>query len=772
MSRPLPIHGESPLVSVRDLAVTYDGEAKPSVRGCTFSIHPGECMLLAGPSGSGKSTLAMALAGIIPQSVEGVVTGECWIAPSVSKPGKIGYVFQDPESQFCMHHVDDEIAFGLENLQIPRDEMAQRTKQALAAVHLHVHPHAPHARFSGGMKQKLAIACALAMESELFIFDEPTANLDPTSTRMVFAMIAELRKQGKTLLIIEHKYEALLPVVDRVIALNNAGEQVGVFAADEWRRLSQGESGTCLHPNPLPVFPTSSPDPVLALCDLALTYGGEQVWQGIDAQVGRGEWIAIVGPNGAGKSSLLETMAGLRRPSKGIVKFAGRAITGMSARERYSHIAYGFQNPEYQFLYEQVADEMASRVLGDDIPEDVLHALGEFGLAEHAHASPYALSQGQKRRLSVAVMMRTHADIWLFDEPTYGQDPASEAQILNRLLQLQADGKSIVTVTHDMNLVQTYATRVWVLAEGTLLYDGAVSELLERQDILERAHLFDDIVPLSDDGPDPSAGIAPEDVTTALQHAPKQPSWPRRSPVGKWHPDVKALTLLITAVVCMCCWSFGEAGRLWALVLVLAFAFGWCHPGKMVKRLLPLVLVYVIYLWAFAANAATPPGYRYVHWLWFHISWYGLNQGLLVVMRTFATVILAYVLLVTTDGTDFMVGLSQSFRIVPKMSYGMMAGMGFLGRFGHDLETFRMARRLRGREGWWILRPVTYALPLLSQSVRISERLAIAMEARGFYGDPANAWNGRTYYRQVSLRARDMVAGALTIATALVLWLT
>ncbi|GMA58491.1 hypothetical protein GCM10025858_29940 [Alicyclobacillus sacchari] len=682
MSQPLPVQGESPLISVRDLAVTYDGEANPSVRGCTFSVRRGECVLLAGPSGSGKSTLAMALAGIIPRSIEGVVSGECWLAPSVAKPGKIGYVFQDPEAQFCMHHVDDEIAFGLENLQVSRDEMPERIAQALAAVHLDVHPHAAHARFSGGMKQKLAIACALAMESELFIFDEPTANLDPASTRMVFSMISELRKQGKTLLVIEHKYEALLPVVDRVIALGQNGEQEGVFSTDEWCRRTRHERKVRMQQEipPAPAAPTG--EAALELCDLSLTYGGTKVWAGIDAQVGRGEWIAIVGPNGAGKSSLLETMAGLRRPTQGTVRFSGKPVTSMSARERYSHIAYGFQNPEYQFLYEQVADEMAGRVLGDDMPEDVLDALAAFGLAEHAHASPYALSQGQKRRLSVAVMMRTDADVWLFDEPTYGQDPASEAQILNRLLQLQASGKSIVTVTHDMELVQKYATRVWVLAEGELLYDGAVSELLERQDILQRAHLLDDILPVTDEGPESSADFALEEVRGSLQHVPLQPSLQRRSPIGKWHPDVKALTLLVTAVVCMCCWSFDQVGRLWVLVLVLAFALGWCQPGKMMKRLSPLVIVYVIYLWAFAANAATPSGYRYVHWLWFHISWYGLNQGLLVVLRTFATVILAYMLLVTTDGTDFMVGLSQSLRIVPTMSYGMMAVWDFSAALG------------------------------------------------------------------------------------------
>ncbi|MFB5190286.1 ATP-binding cassette domain-containing protein [Alicyclobacillus fastidiosus] len=775
----LPAAGMSPVLSVRNLSVTYLDDEKPTVADCTFDVHPGECVLLTGPSGSGKSTIAMAIAGIIPRSVEARTSGEIHLSATLES-GKIGYVFQDPNSQFCMLTVADEIAFGLENLRIPRESMPERIDSALRDVRLDVNQQARHVDFSGGMKQKLAIASALAMDCELVILDEPTANLDPQSTREVFERIAELRRMGRTLLIVEHKYEPLLPYIDRVLTVSPDGRVHSGQKAD----LSIQRA--CAPSRPSSRSHTPVRDPALQLSAVSLAYGEQAVWSDISATLYRGEWVAILGPNGAGKSSLLEVMAGLTPPTAGVVSLCGEQIARVRPNQRYKTIAYGFQNPEYQFLFERVADEMAGRVVGDDIPEDVAGQLAEFGLLDHAGASPYALSQGQKRRLAVGVMLRDDHDVFLFDEPTYGQDSSSEETILTRLVALLDSGKTVVTVTHDMEMVRRYATRVLVIAQEGLLFDGGVNELFEREDVLRRAHLLDDVRPLEVNRsqgriPGTSLGVAgasaAEDAVSPgwssgrnKQAEPVPATASARSPLSRIHPGVKLLTLLVVAVITLFAHSFRELGAMWVVTLAITFGIGWCNPWKAFKRLWIVLLMYVIYLWTFAANAATPPGYHYVNFLWFHLSVYGLLQGVLVALRTFSTVVLAYVFLETTDGTTFVVSLSQSFRLPPKLAYGVMAGTGFLQRFDHELRTFRLARRVRGRQGWWVTRPVTYALPMLSQSIRMSERLATAMEARGFYGPPADKWDQRSYFRSISFAARDFVFAAACVLGSILLF--
>ena len=734
-------------LEVRNLTVTYEEAAEPTLAGVSFSLSKGECLLLIGPSGCGKSTLAMAIAGILPRSIEARVEGEIRLAPELQAPGKIGYVFQDPDLQFCMHRVDDEIAFGLENLQLPRDAMEPRMRSALEAVGLDMGLDARHSVFSGGMKQKLAVASALAMDADLVILDEPTANLDPDSRRHVYDVIRRLKEAGKTVLVIEHRYEPLLDVADAVVELGPGGRVRALHRPEEAPRREPRRRRRA-------VTVRVDEAPVLEARGLALRYGERDVWRDVHLAVRAGEWLAIVGANGAGKSSLLEVLAGLRRPTEGEVRYRGEPIHRMSARARYGRIAYAFQNPEYQFLYERVVDEMAGRVLGDEVPDDIERELRAFGLAGCAHQSPFGISQGQKRRLAMAVMMRQGADVWLVDEPTYGQDEESERMILDRLDALCEAGKAVIAVTHDLDLVAAHADRVVVLADGRVAYDGPPEELLRNRELLRRARL-DETAPV-ERSLARDAGVEPRRKAAIA-----------RSPLRRWHPDVKAVALLCVAAIALCARTFAAEGWIWALVGALVFALGWLSPWKLIKRLSPLLVIYAVYLWAFAANAAVPPGTHVVHWLWFDLSGYGFRQGLLVVLRTFATVVLAYVLVATTDGTDFMVGLSQSFHLPPKLSYGAMAGTGFLGRFKHDLDVFRMARRVRGREGWWLVRPVLYALPLLAQSIRVSERLAIAMEARGFFGPPAERWDARTYWRVIRLRAADVIAGVVLVALAL-----
>lgn len=765
----------SPVFSVDTLGVTYEGDGKSTIHDCSFEVFKGQTVLLVGPSGCGKSTLAMAIAGIIPRSVQGTLTGRIDVADGVYHPGNIGYVFQDPDAQFCMLTVADEIAFGLENACINRDDMPARIEQALADVGLDVALDARHALFSGGMKQKLAIACALALRPTLLILDEPTANLDPLATRQIFELLASLRARGQTMVIIEHKYRPLLSIIDTIVDMSADGTIAQIqtplqraSAANQseadvppCRSAASDERDRLTHLMP-------SGDAILDVRQVQIQYGDQPVLEDVSLSLYAGEWVAIVGPNGAGKSSLLEVMGGLAKPLHGEVCLQGRQILRVPIRNRYEIIAYGFQNPEYQFLFERVSDEMAGRVLPGEMPDGVAAALAEFGLLDMANQSPYALSQGQKRRLAVRVMLAKSHHLYLFDEPTYGQDVKSEQMILTRLQALCEQGANVVTVTHDLSIVRTFATRVIAIGEGQILYDGDVEGLFQREDVLTRAHLLDDVRPLAS-------------VLELAEQSPKERRCERsvekndrsialRSPMSRMHPAIKLMAFLFIAVLTLFANQFSEVGRMWALTGTVAFGLAWCSPWKLMKHLWVILFLYLISIWTFAANSAVPPGEYAVPVLWFHISVYGLWQGVLVSLRTLATVILTYTFLWTTDGTDFVVSLSQTFGITPKLSYGVMAGTGFLPRIERELRTFRLARRVRGRKGVWLFRPVMYALPMLSQAIRTSERMATAMEARGFYGAPAQHVKSRSYFRETSLRVTDVVLGLVMIVVAFVLF--
>lgn len=759
----------SPVLSVRNLSVRYPETSRPAVKSVSFDIERGQTVLVAGSSGSGKSTLALALAGCIPESIEAEVTGDIHFRSDVCERGRIGYVFQDPETQFCMTQVDDEIAFGLENMKTARIDMQSKILRALRQVGLDVDLVAHHQDFSGGMKQKLAIASALALDAELFIFDEPTANLDPLATRQVYESIVHLREAGKTILVIEHKFEPLLPYVDNVIELPSVSPVVDIGAELDLVAQAQQPHADLIHSSP-----PDATKRVLELSEVHLSYGSKSVWRDVSFAAYQGDWIAILGPNGSGKSSLLEVMAGLTSPSHGQVKLFEQSIDKIPPRERYRKLGYGFQNPEYQFLFERTCDEVAGHFVGDTIPADVMQTLREYGLQECAEHSPYQLSQGQKRRLAVAVMLRENHDIYLFDEPTYGQDSQSEQWILGKLNRLVASGKTVVTVTHDVMMAREYATRALVLADGELLYDGLVDALFTRERVLEKAHLLDDVRPVMqhEASCETQATTQNNECAAVSLDSGKEMRLPveRRSPMGRVHPGLKLFTLLFISTLTMFVNDFSHLAWMWGMVVFLSFGFAWCRPQKMVKRLSVLLVFYVAYIWTFAANATVPPGSAQVQWLWFHISMYGFWQGVLVALRTFATVIYAYVFLATTDITSFLVSLSQSFKIPPKLPYAMLAGTSFIPQIERDVRTLRQAKAVRGRRGRLLLRPATYALPLLSQAVRHSERMAIAMEARGFRAQAANAYHGRTYYRSTPIRIFDVAFASSALIVAVVLF--
>jgi energy-coupling factor transport system ATP-binding protein len=454
-----------------------------AVSDASFRIEPGERVLLLGASGAGKSTLLHALAGVLGGDDEGESRGELTIdgQPAARAAGRAGLVLQDPDSQAILARVGDDVAFGAENLGITRDEIWARVQESLDAVGLDVPLDRSTSALSGGQKQRLALAGVLAMRPGLILLDEPTANLDPDGVREVRDAVARVAERtGATLIVVEHRIDVWLPLVHRVIVLGADDAEGGVrgrpggtgVLADGSPDRVLGALGTTLaaggvwvpgipprHPAP----PVLAPGPVvLEARDVVVgRVKGVPVAGPLRLDVRAGEVLGITGANGAGKSTLALTLAGLLPAAGGRVDASRDLADGLqrdplqwTSRALLTRIGTVFQEPEHQLLATTVRGELeiGPRSLGlpdDEIARRVDDLLVRLRLDRLAAANPYTLSGGEKRRLTVAATLATRPRVIVLDEPTFGQDAVTWAELVEIIAELRDEGTAVVVVTHD-----------------------------------------------------------------------------------------------------------------------------------------------------------------------------------------------------------------------------------------------------------------------------------------------------------------------------------
>lgn len=504
-------------VHARGWGWRHAGRTKPAVHALDLDIRPGERVLLLGPSGAGKSTLLHALAGVLGDSdaagssADGARTldagtlntatpdpddadeaGELLIdgASPRARRGRAGLMQQDPETQVVLSRLGDDVAFGAENLSVPRDEIWRRVHEALDDVGLsHLPLNHPTSALSGGQKQRLALAGILAMRPGLILLDEPTANLDPAGVLEVRDAVGRcLDKTGATLVVVEHRVAAWKDLVDRIVVLQPGSAANGAVLIDgtpdevldqargmltaagvwvpgyvpETRRRSAGYSST-----------TNAGQLLLAAEELAVSrerprrrgfrsIPPEPVLRDVTAQVRAGEALTVTGPNGAGKSTFALTLAGLLPPVDGKVSAtvelsggAGNDPYKWRAEQLIARIGTVFQEPEHQFVTGRVLDELqfGPRHLGHG-EERVDELLERLRLTHLVDANPYTLSGGEKRRLSVATVLAAHPQVLVLDEPTFGQDANTWAELASFLSELLDAGTAVVSVTHDEEFTQ------------------------------------------------------------------------------------------------------------------------------------------------------------------------------------------------------------------------------------------------------------------------------------------------------------------------------
>jgi energy-coupling factor transport system ATP-binding protein len=442
-----------------------------------------------GPSGSGKSTLALALAGLLERDVPGHVSGRLEIGT-----GDRGIVFQDADRQLVMERVDDDVAFGLESRAWPLAAMRTRVPQALVDVGLADRPRAAAATLSGGQRQRLALAGALAPDPALLVLDEPTANLDPAAAAGFTARLAGLKARGlTTMAIVEHRLEAVWPLADRLLVLGRDGRPLAegrpaeVLDAHAARMVAEGiwlprwaeppeagrrRSATASSGIGSRSSAADGPTAILEVSCLGYAYpGGPTVLDGLDLSVRSGERVAVVGANGSGKSTLARLLVGLATPGRGSVEIDGLAPARQPPAARTSLAGLVFQDPELGFLAATVDEDVRLGLPAGEATEMMVGRLmTDLGLSLEAYGrrSPYRLSGGEQRRLSLAPALLRRPKVLVLDEPTFAQDRTGVTTLVDLLEARAASGTALVAVSHDERFVAAFADRVLELRAGRL----------------------------------------------------------------------------------------------------------------------------------------------------------------------------------------------------------------------------------------------------------------------------------------------------------------
>ena len=511
------------------LSYTYPGASRSVLTDLTLHIDEGEFVLVAGPSGVGKSTLLRCLNGLVPHFTGGTLSGRVSVAghdPVVEGPQVlsrfVGFVFQDPEAQFVVDRVEDEIAFALENAAVPPAEMRVRVEEVLNLLDLAPLRDRPLDALSGGEKQRVAIAAALAFRPRILVLDEPTSQLDPQSAEDVLQALVRLNSDiGLTVILAEHRLERILSHVDRLVYLAKPVGEGGrdvlsgpprhvlqhmdlcpplvalgktleweplpltvragrAFAKEEIYRSRAGAEEPVSSSKPQPE--TLKPETALQIEGLAFSYNGSMALRDVTLAVRPGEMVALMGRNGSGKTTLLKCIVGLLRPGRGKVTLAGESLVGRETVDICRHVGYLPQEPDDLLFADTVADELAITLRNHGLvkspPISPERLLARLGLGDLVASYPRDLSVGERQRVALGAVTVTRPRLLLLDEPTRGMDYAAKRELVRLLREWQAEGTALLLVTHDVELAAQAADRVVLLSQGEVIADGPAPRVL------------------------------------------------------------------------------------------------------------------------------------------------------------------------------------------------------------------------------------------------------------------------------------------------------
>lgn len=547
------------VITVENLRYQYPHAEKLALDGITFSVEKGEFIGIIGENGAGKSTLSQALIGLVPQFYKGAYGGKVLVndreagsTPVAQMCGSVGLVFQNPFNQLsgAKDTVYEEVAFGMQNLGVPREEMHRRVEEALRLLDIWQYRGRNPFDLSGGQMQRVAIASVLVMRPDVMVLDEPTSQLDPEGSEEVFRAVEKMTKSGITILMIEQKIEKLAAYCSRILLLHE-GKQIAfdtpqkIFSmenledygvqAPAFTRICRAEQVTL----PDGTYPVTVEEAAGAMkAKLSGENASERSPKSVkseksensgrrDESAGEvvkkstemfriehldfsylknvpilkdlnlrldGRPTAIIGQNGAGKTTLVKLLKGLLKPVSGTIYFRGEDMAGKTVAMLAGNVGYVFQNPDDQIFKYNVLDEVMFGPLNIGMdPEraksEALKALNLTGLSGKEGENPYDLEMYERKMTAIASVLAMDTDVLILDEPTIAQDWRGRRIIGSIIRSLTERGKLVIAILHDMDFVAENFERVIVMAHGTVLADGRAEEVFEQEEALKKARL-------------------------------------------------------------------------------------------------------------------------------------------------------------------------------------------------------------------------------------------------------------------------------------------
>ena len=526
-----------PVIAVENLKYRYPNTESLALDGLSFTVEKGEFIGIVGENGAGKSTLSQALIGLVPQFYKGAYGGRVLIEdlPAETTPiselcCKVGLVFQNPFNQLsgAKDNVYEEVAFGMQNLGVPREEMHRRAEEALKLLDIWQYRDRNPFDLSGGQMQRVAIASVLVMNPDILVLDEPTSQLDPQGSEEVFRTVDKLARSGITILMIEQKIEKIAAYCDRILLLHK-GRQIAfdtpqkIFSRTDLEELgvqppaftricralgaalpdgsypvTAEEAAGRLHRvesiQPPPAVPVETRPVLFEIEKLRFSYRpGTPVLHEISLTLDARP-TAIIGQNGAGKTTLVKLLKGLLRPEGGVIRFRGEDIAGRTVASLAAQVGYVFQNPDDQIFRYNVLDEVMFGPLNIGMDEKTAReksreALAMTGLAGLEDRNPYDLELYERKMVAIASVLAMDPDVLILDEPTIAQDVRGRRRIAEIVRTLSQRGKLVLAILHDMDFVAECFERVIVMAQGRVVAEGTPRRVFSDAEALQAARL-------------------------------------------------------------------------------------------------------------------------------------------------------------------------------------------------------------------------------------------------------------------------------------------
>jgi energy-coupling factor transport system ATP-binding protein len=501
-----------PIINFKDFSWKYKASKDLVLDSINFSVGKEEFLGIMGPTGAGKSTLCSCINGLIPLRTRGWIKGNVEIlgmntrnAKMTDIGTKVGLVFQDPETQFIMMTVEDEIAIGLETLSLSREEIKNRIQWALKIVGLEGYEEKSPDELSGGQKQRIAIASIMAMRPEILILDEPTSDLDPKGKYEVFQTLEEIRKQyNLTILLVSHDTKKVLQFCSRVLLIDDGKIK---FDAKPKEMLQHED---LLHklgiyypkttdfidiPRVEKIIINKEKEPIIEVFNLNFTYPNlTQALKDINLTIYKNDFIAIIGKNGSGKTTLIKHFNGILKPQQGEISLIGKNIQDYSISNVSEIIGYCYQNPDHQLFKNTIRDEIEYGLKNLKFSEEEIKKrysemiqLLNLKNFEEDYESTFYLSKGIRQRLALASVLVLKPEILIIDEPTTGQDFLMIQEFMKILQDLHAQNHTIIMVTHDPYVISYYSKEVIILDDGKLIGKVPTQEFLQNKELQEIA---------------------------------------------------------------------------------------------------------------------------------------------------------------------------------------------------------------------------------------------------------------------------------------------